>query len=146
MLFYILPVIAGMTLTIQSGINAQLRSALQHPWLAAFISFAVGTLALGVILVVTKRSFPDASVFSQISWYKYIGGLLGTFFVVVALLSVQRIGASNMIVLIVAGQLVTAVTLDHYGLLGIKPDPVTIQKIAGVMLVLIGAWLVNKKF
>ncbi|MBL7700118.1 MAG: DMT family transporter [Chitinophagaceae bacterium] len=144
-LFYLLPVFAGIAITVQSGINSQLRLAIQHPLMAAFISFVVGTAALGILLIFSKDALPGMSEYSGINWYKYTGGLLGAFVVTVTLLSVSQIGAGNMFVLIVAGQLVTAVLMDHFGVLGMKPNPVTLQKFFGICLLVAGAWLVNKK-
>jgi len=144
-LFYLLPVLAGVAMSVQSGINSQLRVAIQHPLLAAFLSFAGGTLALGILLFFSKQAFPALSVYSQIEWYKLTGGLLGAFVVFIVLLSVQEIGAANMFVLIVAGQLLTALLMDHYGLLGMKYNAITLQKTIGILLVVAGAYLVNKK-
>lgn len=144
-LFYLLPVFAGIAITIQSGINSQLRSAIQHPLLAAFISFVVGTVALALLLVFSKDNLPALSQYSSIDWYKYTGGLLGAFVVTVTLISVSQIGAGNMFVLIVAGQLITAVLMDHFGVLGMKANPVNLQKVVGICLLVAGAWLVNKR-
>ena len=143
-IFYILPVLAGAALAVQSGLNAQLRVALSNPILAAFISFFTGTIALALLLAVSKQALPALSVYSTISWYKFVGGLLGVFIVTNAIVSVQEIGASNMYVLIIAGQLITAVIMDHFGILGLKQNPVTFQKIAGILLLVVGAYLVNK--
>ena len=144
-LFYLLPLLAGVAMSIQSGINSQLRTVIQHPLLAAFISFACGTIALALILLLSRQAFPSLAVYSSISWYKLTGGLLGVFVVTVTILSVQEIGASNMFVLIVAGQLITAVLMDHFGLLGMKTDPVSFQKTIGILLLIAGAYLVNRK-
>ena len=144
-LFYILPIVAGVAMSIQSGINAQLRASIQHPLLAAFISFMGGTIALGILLLFSKQSMPAIPVYSGIEWYKFIGGLLGAFIVFVALISVQEIGASNMFVLMVAGQLITAMLMDHFSVLGLRENPISIQKLLGILLVIAGAWLVNKK-
>lgn len=144
-LFYLLPVFAGVAITIQSGINSQLRTAIQHPVMAAFISFVVGTIALALLLFFSKDALPGLSQYSAIEWYKYTGGLLGAFVVTVTLLSVTEIGAANMFVLIIAGQLTTAVLMDHFGVLGMRSNPVSIQKIVGICLLVAGAWLVNKK-
>jgi len=144
-LFYLLPVLAGIAMTVQSGINGQLRSAIQHPLFAAFISFGSGTIALVIILFFYRQNLPDPAVWSSISWYKFLGGTLGVFVVFVTLFSVQEIGAANMFVLIVAGQLTAAVILDHFGILGMKPNPANLQKMLGIVLLLAGAYLVNKK-
>jgi len=144
-LFYLLPVFAGVAITIQSGVNSQLRTSIQHPLMAAFISFVVGTIALAILLIFSKETIPGLSQFSSVNWYKYTGGLLGAFVVTVTLISVAQIGAGNMFVLIVAGQLVTAVLMDHFGVLGMRPNPVSMQKFFGICLLVAGAWLVNKK-
>lgn len=144
-LFYILPILAGIAITVQSGINSQLRQAINNPILAAFISFVTGTIALAIMLFFTKQALPSLQQYSAISWYKFSGGLLGVFVVTVTLLSVQEIGASNMFVLIVAGQLFTALLMDHFGVLGMRENPITIQKMLGILFVITGAYLVNKK-
>jgi bacterial/archaeal transporter family-2 protein len=144
-LFYLLPVFAGVAITIQSGVNSQLRTSIQHPLMAAFISFVVGTIALAILLIFSKETIPGLSQFSSVNWYKYTGGLLGAFVVTVTLISVAQIGAGNMFVLIVAGQLITAVLMDHFGVLGMRPNPVSMQKFFGICLLVAGAWLVNKK-
>jgi transporter family-2 protein len=71
--------------------------------------------------------------------------MLGVFVVTVTLLSVQEVGASNMFVLIVAGQLFTALMMDHFGVLGLRPNPINMQKLIGILLVIGGAYLVNRK-
>lgn len=140
-----MPVFAGIAITIQSGINSQLRTSIQHPLMAAFISFVVGTIALAILVIFSKDAIPDLSQYGMVNWYKYTGGLLGAFVVTVTLVSVTQIGAGSMFVLIVAGQLITAVLMDHFGVLGLKQDPVNVQKLLGICLLVAGAWLVNRK-
>ena len=60
-------------------------------------------------------------------------------------LSVKEIGVANMFVLVIAGQLITAVCMDHFGVLGLNVSPVTLQKLAGILFLITGVWLVNKK-
>ena len=144
-LYYLLPFLAGIMITVQSGINSQLRTAIQHPLLAALISFLSGTLALIVLVLLSKQAVPAWQTFGEISWYKWMGGLMGVFVVTVTLVSVARIGATNMFVLIIAGQLITAVVIDHFGMLGIQQSPISLQKTLGILLLAGGVYLVNKK-
>lgn len=144
-LYYILPLLAGIMMTIQSGINSQLRTAIQHPILAALISFLSGTIALIVLILLSRQSIPTLQTLGGISWYKWTGGLLGAFIVTVSLVSVARIGATNMFVLIIAGQLITAVIIDHFGMLGLQQSTISLQKALGVLLLIGGVYLVNKK-
>lgn len=144
-LFYLLPILAGIAMAVQSGINSQLRLAIQHPLMASLISFLVGTIALVLLMLFSRNALPELYQYSSVRWYYYAGGLLGAFVVTVTLLSVSKIGASNMFVLIIAGQLVTAVVIDHFGLLGIKQSAVSLQKLLGILLLVVGALLVNRK-
>ncbi len=142
--FYLLPVIAGIAITVQSGINSQLRVSLQHPLMAAFISFIVGTLALVLLLIFSKEALPELSMYSKAKWYQYSGGLMGAFVVTVTLVAVSQIGAANMFVLIIAGQLTTAVVMDHFGILGVRESPINLQKLIGIALVVLGVYIVNR--
>lgn len=144
-LFYLLPLIAGISMSIQSGVNGQLRAALGQPLMAAFISFFSGTITLLILLLLTRTGIPSIQELGSVSLYKYTGGMLGVIVVTFVILSVQQVGASNMFVLIIAGQLVTALLMDHFGILGLRLNPVSFQKLAGILLVVAGAYLVTRK-
>ena len=142
---YLLPFIAGISMSIQSGINGQLRTAVGQPLAAAFFSFLGGTITLLLLLLVSKTYIPGWQQLNGIAWYKYLGGPLGVIVVTFVILSVHRVGASQMFVLLIAGQLITALIMDRYGLLGLSPTNISIQKMAGIILVIAGAYLVTKK-
>lgn len=144
-LFYILPFCAGITITTQAGVNSQLRFAVNNPWVAAFISFLVGTLVLGVYLVATRQTFPGMGELRSIEWYKFMGGVLGSFFVTAIIFSVPKIGAANVFALLIAGQLLTGLIYDHFGLLGLPQNSINWVKVLGVLLMIAGAYLINKK-
>lgn len=140
-----MPLLAGIAMTIQSGVNSQLRTAVNQPLIAAFISFLGGTSFLAILLLLMRQSVPSLQTFSSIQWYKFTGGLLGAFVVTSVILSVQRVGAANMFVIILAGQMATALLMDHFGLLGMRQNPITLHKFLGIALVIAGAWIVNRK-
>ena len=144
-IFYILPALAGLTITTQAGVNSQLRFAVNNPWVAAFISFLTGTLFLGLIIVATKQPVPSFSELKSIELYKYTGGLLGAFFVTVIIFSVPRIGSANVFALVIASQLFMALLFDHWGAFGFPPSPVSWVKLSGIVLLIIGAYLVVKR-
>lgn len=145
LIYYMLPLLAGIAMSVQAGINHQLRTALQHPLLATLISFLSGTIALIIILIAVRDPLPSLQSYSEISLYKFTGGLLGAFIVFGTILSVSEIGAANFIVILIAGQLVTAVIIDHNGWLGMELNKVTFQRILGILLVVAGAYMVNRK-
>lgn len=144
-IYLILPALAGLTITTQAGVNSQLKVAVNNPWIAAFISFLVGTAILGLYIITTKQATPSFAQLRGIEWYKYTGGLLGAFFVTVIIFSVQRIGSANVFALVIAGQLLMALLYDHYGLFGFRQVNINWVKLLGVAMLIGGAYLINKK-
>ncbi len=144
-LFYLLPALAGLTITTQAGVNSQLRFAINNPWVAAFISFLVGTVLLGLIIVFTKQPVPSFAELKAVELYKYSGGLLGAFFVTVIIFSVPRIGSANVFALVIAGQFIVALLYDHLGVFGFPQSNISWVKLLGVVLLVAGAYLVVKK-
>ena len=118
---------------------------MNNQWVAAFISFVVGTIALALIILLTKQTLPSTQQLQQIEWYKFSGGLLGAFFVTVIIFSVQQIGSANVFALVIAGQLLFALVFDHFGLFGFKQSPINWGKIMGVLMLIGGAYLINRK-
>lgn len=143
--FYILPFIAGIAMTTQAGVNSQLKSAIQDPFMAGFISFITGTLVTGSVVLLSSRPSPTLQQLSSIEIYKYSGGLLGALFVTIIILSAHKIGATNMFSLIIAGQLIAALIFDHYGFIGFKVNQVQPYKLIGVVLLITGSYLIHTK-
>lgn len=143
-LYYLLAFLCGVTNSTQSGVNAELRRSINNPIYAAIISFASGLLGLILITPFFKESIPTIDTLKSLEWWKLTGGVLGAFFVTTVILSIQKIGSANMICLIVAGQLMTAMVLDHYGLLGFKLHQINGWRIAGGVFIVGGVYLILK--
>ena len=140
---YILTILSGATLGVQAGINSQLQLAwAKSPILAAFISFAVGTLGLLVYLLASRTPIPPLPD-KFIPW-QWIGGLLGAVLVSVTVYVAPRLGAATMIGLILAGQIGASLVLDHFGLLGYAQKVITWQRLLGAFLVGIGVFLIRR--
>jgi len=139
----VLAVVAGVLLAIQAPTNAILGKASGSPIVAAFISFLIGTVALGAVVAATSGKL-FAPGLRQVPWYAWTGGFYGAFFVAVAAFGAPRVGVGVLLTAAVAGQLAAALVLDHYGLLGLDRHPVTLTRAAGFVLVLIGAVLVRR--
>ncbi|MBC7920472.1 MAG: DMT family transporter [Ferruginibacter sp.] len=135
----------GTGVTLQAGVNSQLRLVTGSPILTALLSFSVGTLVLLVIFLLTStQSLPPLSTLGGISWWKWMGGVLGACYITTVILIAPRIGAANTIGFLVAGQLIFAVVLDHFGLIGFSPRSVSLYRVLGVLLMLAGVYLVQK--
>lgn len=142
-LLIIIALLAGAATALQTGVNSQLRVYLNNPFQAGLVSFLVGTLALAIVALPqgTRWSFAEMTTFP---WWVWIGGLLGAFFVISAILLVPRFGAATYLVLNLAGQMITALILDHYGLFGFPVQKISWLRAAGAILLIVGVVLIRK--
>jgi transporter family-2 protein len=136
-------IVAGGATALQAPTNARLAVAVASPVNAAFVSFAVGTLALGVLAAVMHTK-PDLAAVKALPAWAWMGGLYGCVFVITAAWGVPRLGAALTITLMVAGQLLLSLALDHFGALGVPRHPIGIGRLAGVALVFIGVLMVRR--
>jgi transporter family-2 protein len=143
-LFYLLALAAGLGMTTQAGVNSQLRQAVENPVMASLISFLVGTLALLVFVLTVGTPTPSFSTLGQIPWWKWTGGLIGACYVTVVIMIAPRIGAANMIALIVAAQMISAVIFDHFGLLAFPVHPVSLYRVLGAVMIIAGVYMILK--
>lgn len=138
-----LPFLAGAVLPLQAGINGQLARQLSSVFAAALISFAVGSLAL-LLMTLSQREMPGLDALKALTWWHWSGGLLGAFFIATAAFAGPRVGALLFMVLVIAGQLVMAITLDHFGWAGFRESPITFSKLAGLLLIIAGIWMIRR--
>ena len=130
----------GGLIALQPAINAGLgRATGSLP--AALISFSVGTLLLALIVTSVGQAGGLSSTF-DVRWYYLLGGVLGAAYVTVALISVTSIGAGGVAAATITGQLTAAVVIDRLGILGLEETPLSGVRIAGVVLLLAGTYLV----
>ena len=70
--------------------------------------------------------------------WAWFGGLAGTALVMTGLLFVPRVGAALFLVMLIAGQLVAAAVIDHYGLFNTAVRAFDATRAVGIALVIVG--------
>ena len=138
----ILVLVAGLVLAVQPPTNAALAKASGSVVLAALTSFLIGTVVLAIAWATIDRTSP-AALKGAPGW-AWLGGFYGAEFVAVLAYAAPRLGISVALTAAIASQLVAALVVDHFGLFGVRVEPVTIGKLAGVALVIAGAVLVRR--
>jgi transporter family-2 protein len=134
---------AGGLIALQAPINARLgREVGSLP--AAFVSFAVGLVALFALIVVVGEVDNVARV-RHAPWWALIGGILGAVYVTCALIAVRSLGAGGVTAATIAGQLALSVVVDQLGWLGVAQRSITAPRIVGVMLLVAGVALVVRE-
>ena len=81
----------------------------------------------------------------DVPWYTLSAGVLGLVIIAALSFSIPRVGMAPTVTLIVAGQLVLAAILDHFGWLGAASRPIDMQRVIGILVVFVGVWLIVRK-
>ena len=143
----LLAAVCAAVLPFQAIINGRLGQTLANPLLAALVSFSSGTVALILIIVAITPGWPNLPTgmnWDDVPPYLFTGGLLGAVFVTLVLMLVPRIGAANVLAAGVIGQLLTAVLIDHFRILGVPHSPISLAKLAGCGLLIAGMFLIQR--
>ena len=132
--------VVGGLIALQPAINAGLGRATGNI-AAAFVSFAIGTAVLAAIVVIAGQAGGLSGAF-DVRWYYLLGGVLGAAYVFTALVTVSSIGAGGVAAATITGQLTLSVIIDRLGILGLDEQPITVERVAGVLLLLAGTFLI----
>ncbi|WP_286238075.1 DMT family transporter [Neptuniibacter halophilus] len=136
--------LAGAMLPLQAGINSHLARFSGSALWASAISFMIGCVALIAVNMALRTTTPSMIQLKDAPAWAWIGGLLGAFFVTAMAMFAPKLGASTLVALVIGGQLVTAVLLDHFGLAGYEVSETSLTRIAGLVLVGVGAYLTHR--
>ena len=138
-LTYILVLLAGALITVQALVNARLGHLLGNTMHAVLVSFTIGTVGAALYCLIEGGSVAPFASLKAAPWWVWTGGLLGVAFVWSTIFAVPKIGVSVMFPVVIAGQMIAAIVLEHFGWLGSPTQQVSLARVGGVLLVLAGA-------
>lgn len=95
--------------------------------------------------IVMRAPAPSVQQLRSVPWYGYAGGIIVATYVVMITILVPRIGVGAAIALIVTGQIIAAVIIDHFGLFNVTVRSLDINRISGIVLMIAGIYFVMKK-
>ncbi len=142
-MWILLSFIAGAFLPVQAGLNTRFGKSLESPVYASMISFVVGAMAVLLYIAFTKQHV-NWSGLRTAPAYVWVAGALGAFYVTVVILAFPRIGPALTFGLVVAGQMVISVLLDHFNILVAQQHSINLWRILGIVLIVAGVVIVRK--
>lgn len=138
-----LALLTGVAMSTQAAVNTKLSTYVGNVP-AAFISFATGTIALFVFVLLSGASVSDLWKAKDAPLIAWIGGVLGVFFVLVMINAVPRIGVALSFSLAIAGQMLTSLVIDHFGLFGVTERSIGVMRVLGVLLIVAGVIIIRR--
>jgi transporter family-2 protein len=142
MLYLLAALAGGAFIPVQVALNTLLRRYVGAPMQVTFVSYLAGTLTALFICLTARYPLPTTTALSQTSWWMWAGGCLGTLYVWSTIIATLKIGATLTLALTFAGQMIAAMFLDHFGVIGLAKYPASPLRTAGVAIVFLGVLLV----
>jgi len=133
---------AGIGIPIMAAINGNLGARLASPVVATVILLFIGFL-VSASYMVFSQGIPRIPTTMPPLW-TFTGGFFVVFYVLSVTAIAPIIGLGNAIFLVLLGQIVATSTIDHFGLLGAIQSQITLQKIIGIVFMIIGIVLARK--
>lgn len=144
-LFAPFAVLLGVVLTTQVATNALLGKALGNDYIPAAVNMAIGLVVTAGLTWSLTSEWPSREMVRAAPWYVWIaGGVMGTIYLTGNILLAPRLGAGELVGLVVAGQLIFSVLLDHFGWIGFAQHSASLPRLAGCTFMIAGVFLIAK--
>lgn len=146
---WFLALFSGSCIAIQAAMNAKLGQLLNNTLLATSYAFFSSFLLVIIItfLVNTKgittqwQQIP----FSIVPWYLWLSCVLSVFGVGSMYWLIPKMGVGSVMSYALTGQLVLAMVISHFGLFESPQKLISVTKLIGSLLLIIGIILINKE-
>ena len=142
--FFAIAFLAGAVITVQIGANTRLKDAFGEAIPAVILSSSLGVAVLVAVVLLARVPWPPAGALGGAPWWAWLGGPLGAAYAIATVLLARHLGAATLVGLVVTGQLVCSVVLDHFGVLGFPEHALSAGRIAGCVLMLAGIALISR--
>tara|TARA_B110000902_G_scaffold92578_1_gene109898 strand:+ start:2176 stop:2622 length:447 start_codon:yes stop_codon:yes gene_type:complete len=138
-LFIILAIGAGLLVGLSRQLNGRLALS-TNAWESSFWNHIVGLAFVSLIALLASSLFDDGLFGGaplDAPWWAFLGGPIGVLFIAAGSWAINRIGAAQTAMLIIAGQMISGVAIDIA--MGVQGQ--LWARALGVALILGGMWV-----
>jgi transporter family-2 protein len=143
-LFFAVALLVGALIPVQTGTNARLKEAFGEALPAVIVSSSLGVILLVAVTLGARTPWPSLSSLGGAPWWGWLGGALGAMYAVATVVLAKELGAAPLTALVVTGQLVCSVVLDHFGWVGFTEHAAGMGRIVGCLLMMAGFFLIAR--
>lgn len=130
--------VTGALVPLQLAFNGQLGGVTRNAFTASLIVFLVGALVLTIIVAATRTNLPTVSELVAAPKTVWLGGAIATGYIIAIVVLTPRLGVGLTTGLILVGQILTALVLDHFGAFGNAQHTLNSGRLAGLALMIAG--------
>src|SRR5215471_13961761 len=140
----LLTVGAGSSVLIQQVLNANLRTELNSAAWSGFMSYFLGVVCMLALTIVFRDPVPSAATLTRVPFWAWSGGIFGAIFIGLSIITIPKLGGGAYIAILVTGQMIAALTVDHFGWLGVPERHIDLPRMLGVALLVGGVVLIRR--
>ena len=137
----IIGLIGGVAVGIQSPMAGAMGQKVGGT-ASSFIVHLSGAILSGIFLFV--RGGEKIRDWQTLPWYMLFAGIFGLILYQTISVTLPRLGSTMMITLVIIGQLMTGMVIDHFGLMGVAVRPIDLPRILGLIVLLAGGYLISR--
>jgi transporter family-2 protein len=141
--FYLLTLFLGVVLTVHLAMNGMVGAAIANPRVANALFWCIGAVT-ATIIGATGWQAGALSGISKINPLLLTAGAMGAALVFAIAKAVPEVGAGPFFVLLIAGQVVSAMVVSHFGLLGSPVHQITATHAIGALIMIGGVYLTTR--
>ena len=139
LIFALAGLMGGLAVGLQGPLASMIGQRL-GPLESVFIVHLGGLIAAAIPLAFLRGGALGS--WRVVPWYALVAGLFGLVVVVAINFTIPRLGAISTVMLIVTGQLIAGLVIDHFGLLDTAIRPISLSRIIGLAILFVGVYLV----
>ncbi len=141
--YALIMLLAGLGIPVMAALNGGLGVKLQSPILASTILFVVSSL-ISVVYLAVSGNWPK-SLPTNVPVCLYFGAAFVIFYILSITAIAPKFGIGNAISFVLLGQLISMALIDHYQLLGMPHNPITMTRFSGLVLMTAGVFLAVRR-
>ncbi|MEA4906072.1 MAG: DMT family transporter [Chloroflexi bacterium] len=141
LLTILIGITGGLAVGVQSPISGQMGQRVGGA-ASSFIVHFSGMLLSGLYLVFQGGA--RVRDWLSLPWYMLGSGVFGLILYLTINYTLPRLGAASMAALIITGQLLVGILVDHFGWFGVAARPLDLARAGGALLLLAGGYLLSR--
>ena len=131
----------GAAVGLQSPLAGSISQRLGGTAGSLFVHLS-GTIFSAALLILRRgENFKE---WRSLPWYLFTVGLFGLILYQTISVTLPRLGSMTMITLIIIGQLLVGMLIDHFGWLGVAVHPISFSRVLGVIVLMLGVYLIAR--
>ena len=140
---YAVTVFLGVILTVHLAMNGAVGAAIGNPRVGNAFFWCIGAI-MAIVIGATGWQSGALSGLSKVNPLMLTAGAMGASLVFGIAWIIPQIGAQHMTVMLLTGQILSAMVLSHFGWLGSPVQPVSVTNMLGAALLIGGAFLATR--